>query len=106
MPGLFSIQPAEFSKIALIIFAAAYLVQKRAVLSTAGKKFLGLVLPRARDLGPLLVALIVALCVLVRGKDLGTALLLFGTLLVMIYLATERVSWLIIGLLGFRPVAP
>ena len=101
VPGLFSIQPAEFAKIALIIFAAAYLVPKRTVLSTAGKKIFGLVLPRARDLGPLIVALLLALLVLVRGKDLGTALLLFGTLLAMIYVATGRVSWLIIGVLGF-----
>ena len=101
VPGLFSIQPAEFAKIALIIFAAAFLVSKRTVLSTAGKKIFGLVLPRARDLGPLLVALLLALLVLVRGKDLGTALLLFGTLLAMIYVATGRVSWLIIGVLGF-----
>jgi len=101
VPGLFSIQPAEFAKIALIIFAAAFLVSKRTVLSTAGKKIFGLVLPRARDLGPLIVALLLALLVLVRGKDLGTALLLFGTLLAMIYVATGRVSWLIIGVLGF-----
>jgi cell division protein FtsW (lipid II flippase) len=101
VPGLFSIQPAEFAKIALIIFAAAFLVSKRTVLSTAGKRIFGLVLPRARDLGPLIVALLLALAVLVRGKDLGTALLLFGTLLAMLYVATNRISWLIIGLLGF-----
>ncbi len=101
VPGLFSIQPAEFAKIALIIFAAAFLVSKRTVLSTAGKRVFGLVLPRARDLGPLVVALVLALAVLVRGKDLGTALLLFGTLLAMIYMATGRISWLIIGVLGF-----
>ena len=71
------------------------------MLSTAGKRIFGLVLPRARDLGPLVVALVLALAVLVRGKDLGTALLLFGTLLAMIYMATGRVSWLIIGVLGF-----
>jgi cell division protein FtsW (lipid II flippase) len=101
IPGLFSIQPAEFAKIALIIFAAAFLVTKRGVLSTAGKRVLGLTLPRARDLGPLVVALLLALAVLVRGNDLGTSLLLFGTLLTMVYLASGRVSWLIIGLLGF-----
>jgi cell division protein FtsW (lipid II flippase) len=101
IPGVGSIQPAEFAKIALIIFAAAFLVSKRTVLSTAGRRFLGLTLPRARDLGPLLVALLVSLAVLVRGNDLGTALLIFGVLLVMVYLATGRVSWLIIGLLGF-----
>jgi cell division protein FtsW (lipid II flippase) len=101
IPGVFSIQPAEFAKIALIIFAASFLTSKVGLLSTAGKKIFGLVLPRVRDLGPLLLALILALAVLVRGKDLGTSLLLFGTLLVMIYLATSRVSWLIIGLIGF-----
>ncbi|WP_084614799.1 FtsW/RodA/SpoVE family cell cycle protein [Nakamurella lactea] len=101
IPGVFSIQPAEFAKIALIIFAAAFLTSKAQVLNSAGKKVFGLVLPRIRDLGPLLLALILALGVLVRGKDLGTSLLLFGTLLVMIYLATSRVSWLIIGLIGF-----
>ncbi|HET8591863.1 MAG TPA: FtsW/RodA/SpoVE family cell cycle protein [Nakamurella sp.] len=101
IPGLLSIQPSEFAKIALIVFAAAFLVSKRTLLSTAGKRFLGLVLPRARDLGPLVVLLAVALAVLVFGNDLGTALLLFGVLLVMVYLTTGRVSWLIIGLLAF-----
>ena len=101
VPGLFSIQPAEFAKIALIIFAAAFLVSKRTVLSTAGKKVFGLVLPRGRDLGPLLVALLLVLGIMVLGKDLGSALLIFGTFLAMIYVATGRVSWLVIGILGF-----
>ncbi|RIJ69418.1 FtsW/RodA/SpoVE family cell cycle protein [Nakamurella silvestris] len=101
IPGAFSIQPAEFAKIGLIIFAASFLVAKRTVLSTAGKRVLGLVLPRARDLGPLLIAMVVALGVLFMGKDLGTALLLFSVFLVMVYMATGRASWLIIGLLGF-----
>jgi cell division protein FtsW (lipid II flippase) len=101
IPGVLSIQPAEFAKIALVVFAAALLSSKQEVLTGAGKKFLGLTLPRARDLGPLLLALLVCLAVLVRGKDLGTSLLIFGVILVMIYLASSRVSWLIIGLLGF-----
>ena len=101
IPGVLSIQPAEFTKIALIVFAASYLASKRTVLSTAGKKFLGLVLPRARDLAPLMIAVVVALGVLFYGKDLGTALLLFGVFLAMIYFATGRASWLIIGLLAF-----
>ena len=101
VPGLFSIQPAEFAKIALIIFAAAFLTSKRTVLSTAGKKVFGLVLPRGRDLGPLLVALLLVLGIMVIGKDLGSALLIFGSFLAMIYVATGRVSWLVIGVLGF-----
>ncbi len=101
VPHLFSIQPSEFAKIALIIFTAAFLASKQNLLNTAGKKIFGLVLPRARDLGPLLLALIICLAVLVRGNDLGTSLLIFGVLLMMIYVATSRVSWLIIGLIGF-----
>lgn len=101
IPGVLSIQPAEFAKVALIIFSAAFLTSKIGVLRTAGKRFLGLQLPRIRDLGPVVLALAVSLAILVRGSDLGTSLLLFGTLLVMIYLASSRASWLIIGLLAF-----
>ena len=101
IPHLFSIQPSEFAKIALMVFTAAFLASKQSVLGIAGKKIFGLVLPRARDLGPLLLALVICLAVLVRGNDLGTSLLIFGVLLVMVYIATSRASWLIIGLIGF-----
>ncbi|MBA3417800.1 MAG: FtsW/RodA/SpoVE family cell cycle protein [Geodermatophilaceae bacterium] len=97
----FSIQPGEFAKIAVLIFFAAYLVAKRDVLSLAGRKVLGLELPRGRDLGPVLVVWVASLGVLVFEKDLGSSLLLFGIFVVMLYVATERVSWLAIGLLLF-----
>lgn len=99
--GSFSIQPGELSKIALTIFAAAYLVSKRDVLSSAGRKVLGLELPRGRDLGPVLLAWLICIAVLVRGHDLGTSLMFFGVFVVLLYVATERVSWLVIGLLLF-----
>jgi cell division protein FtsW (lipid II flippase) len=97
----FSIQPGEIAKIALTIFAAAYLVAKRDVLSLAGRRVLGIDLPRGRDLGPVLVAWLVSIGVLVRDHDLGTSLMFFGLFVVLIYVATERVSWVIIGVLLF-----
>ncbi|GAA4595320.1 FtsW/RodA/SpoVE family cell cycle protein [Actinoplanes octamycinicus] len=99
--GAFSIQPGEFAKLMLVTFFAYYLVRKREVLSLASKRFLGIDFPRGRDLGPVVTVWLFSLLVLVFEKDLGTALLYFGLFVVTLYVATERSSWLIIGLLLF-----
>jgi cell division protein FtsW (lipid II flippase) len=93
----FSIQPGEFAKICLVVFFAAYLVDKRDVLALASRKVAGIELPRGRDLGPVLVAWMLSILVLVFERDLGSSLLLFGIFVVMLYIATERSSWLLIG---------
>ena len=96
--GPITVQPSEVAKILLIIFFASYLVDKRDVLSLASRHVAGLELPRARDLGPVLLAWVSSILVLVREKDLGSSLLFFGIFVVMLYIATERTSWLVIGL--------
>jgi cell division protein FtsW (lipid II flippase) len=97
----FSLQPGEFAKILLTVFGASYLVSKRDVLSLAGRRFAGIDLPRGRDLGPLLAAWLICIGVLVRGHDLGTSLLFFGLFVVLLYVATERASWVFIGMVLF-----
>jgi cell division protein FtsW (lipid II flippase) len=99
--GSFNFQPGELAKIALAIFFAGYLVTARDSLSLVGRKFLGMRFPRVRDLGPILVIWLAAMAVLVFQRDLGTALLFFGLFLVMIYVATGRLSWVILGLALF-----
>jgi cell division protein FtsW (lipid II flippase) len=95
--GGFSFQPEEFGKLALAVFFAGYLVAKRDVLALAGRRFLGIDLPRARDLGPVLIAWGASLLILIFESDIGTSALFFGLFVAMIYVATQRTSWLLIG---------
>ena len=95
--GPLTFQPGELGKIALAIFFAGYLVSARDSLSMVGRRFLGMTFPRARDLGPLLLVFAASMGVLVVQRDLGTALLYFGLFLVMLYVATGRSSWIILG---------
>jgi cell division protein FtsW (lipid II flippase) len=99
--GPFTFQPGEVAKILLAIFFAGYLVQTRDVLALVGRRFVGIALPRARDLGPILIAWLASLGVLVFEKDLGSSLLFFGLFVAMLYVATERRSWIAIGMVLF-----
>jgi cell division protein FtsW (lipid II flippase) len=93
-----SFQPGELAKLALAVFFAGYLVVHRDDLALTGKRVLGLHLPRARYLAPLLVVWGVSLVVMFTMRDLGSSLLLFGVFTAMLYVATERISWIVFGL--------
>ncbi|GAA0902378.1 FtsW/RodA/SpoVE family cell cycle protein [Streptomyces thermoalcalitolerans] len=95
----FSIQPGEFAKIVLAVFFAGYLMVKRDALALASRRFMGMYLPRGRDLGPILVVWAISILILVFETDLGTSLLFFGMFVIMLYVATERTSWIVFGLL-------
>ncbi|WP_159500937.1 FtsW/RodA/SpoVE family cell cycle protein [Microbacterium sp. 18062] len=95
--GFFSFQPGELAKIALGIFFAGYLVRTRESLTSVGTRFLGITWPRARDLGPILVVWIVSLAIIVLQRDLGTGLLIFGMFVAMLYVATGKTGWVLLG---------
>ncbi|WP_164419084.1 FtsW/RodA/SpoVE family cell cycle protein [Streptomyces salinarius] len=99
IPGLGTLQPGEFAKIILAVFFAGYLMVKRDALALASRRFMGLYLPRGRDLGPIIVVWIISILILVFETDLGTSLLFFGMFVIMLYVATERTSWIVFGLL-------
>ncbi|GAA4351224.1 FtsW/RodA/SpoVE family cell cycle protein [Angustibacter luteus] len=99
--GSLSFQPGELAKILLAIFFAGYLVQTRDSLALVGRKVLGISFPRARDLGPIIVAWLASLAVLIFERDLGSSLLFFGLFVAMLYVATERKSWIFIGFVLF-----
>ncbi len=95
--GPFSFQPGEVAKVLLVVAFAGYLVLHRDALALAGRRVLFVDLPRGRDLGPILVMWLISLGILVFQKDLGSSLLFFGLFLIMLYVATERAGWLLIG---------
>lgn len=104
--GGLTVQPSEFAKIVGVVFLASYLVNKRDVLSVAVRRvMIGRIkvfsIPRLRDTGPVVAAWLAAILLLVGTKDLGTSLLLFALFLSMLYAATQRKSWVAIGLVLF-----
>lgn len=96
-----SVQPAEFAKIFMAFFFASYLFDHRDQLAVGGRKIGSLHLPRLRDLGPIIVVWAACMGVLVLQRDLGTGLLFFAMFVCMLYVATDRISWIIIGFIFF-----
>ena len=92
-------QPGEIAKITLAIFFAGYLSTNRDLILLAGRKVGPVRLPRFVDIAPMLAAWVIAIGVLVLQRDLGTAILFFGLFLVMIYLATGRIGWIVLGVM-------
>ncbi|MER5612663.1 FtsW/RodA/SpoVE family cell cycle protein [Streptomyces sp. NPDC002215] len=97
--GPFTIQPGEFAKILIAVFFSGYLMVKRDALALASRRFMGMYLPRGRDLGPIITIWALSILILVFETDLGTSLLFFGLFVVMLYVATERTSWIVFGML-------
>ena len=93
----FSFQPGEVAKVLLVIAFAGYLVQHRDALALAGRRVLFVDLPRGRDLGPILGMFGISMMILVAQNDLGSSLLFFGLFLAMLFVATERPGWLVVG---------
>src|SRR5205823_8501046 len=96
--GPLNFQPGEIAKVLLVIFFAAYLVEKRELLRSGTRRFLGLAIPDPKHLGPLLLAWGFSILVMVRQKDLGSSLLFFAVFAAMLYIATDRAAYLLAAL--------
>lgn len=99
--GSLSFQPTELAKICIVVFLASYLREKREVLVVGARRVAGLTLPPLKHLGPLLVVWGASMLMLVIIRDLGSSLMFFGAFLALIYVATARLSFVVIGLAMF-----
>lgn len=99
--GPVNFQPSEFARIALIIFFAGYLAEKRDLLAATSRSFLGIQIPPLKYFGPVAFIWAASIGLLVFERDLGSSLLFFGVPLLMLYVATGRIAYVIIGGLLF-----
>lgn len=99
--GLFSVQSSEFVKILVVMFLASFMAENKLVLARGSGNVLGLALPGPQEWGPLMGMWLISLLLLVFQRDLGTALIYFGTFLAMVYLATARVAYVAFGTFFF-----
>lgn len=97
--GPLSLQPGEFVKIMISVFFAGYLTVSRDALALAGRRVMGVQLPPGEQLGPIFTIWAISLLVLIFERDLGTSLIFFGVFVIMLYMATDRTSWVVCGLL-------
>jgi peptidoglycan glycosyltransferase len=95
--GPVNFQPGEFAKIALAVFFASYLVDKRELLGVAARRIGPVSLPELRHFGPVILAWAVSVIVMVAERDLGSSLLFFALFVVLLWVATERTSYLAAG---------
>jgi cell division protein FtsW (lipid II flippase) len=99
--GGVTFQPAELAKIAIVIFLASYLRDNRQILVTAGRRVLGLTIPPMKQFGPMLIVWGAAMATLLLTRELGTSLMFYGAFLALLYVATGRLSFPLIGLVLF-----
>jgi cell division protein FtsW (lipid II flippase) len=99
--GSVSFQPSELAKIAIVVFLASYLRDNRQLLVTAGHKVLGLTVPPMKQFGPMLIVWGAAMGTLLLTRELGTSLMFYGAFLALLYVATSRVSFPLVGLILF-----
>ncbi|MCO5316209.1 MAG: FtsW/RodA/SpoVE family cell cycle protein [Solirubrobacterales bacterium] len=99
--GFFSFQPAEMAKLCIVIFLASYLREHRELLVVGARRILGVTLPPLKHLGPLLLVWGAAMLMLVVIRDLGSSLMFFAAFLALIYVATGRLSFVVIGMAMF-----
>ncbi len=97
IPGPFQFQPGELAKVCLVIFFAAYLAERKELLAIASRRFAGLHFPDIKHFGPLLVMWGLSLSVMFFEKDLGSSLLFFSIFIVMLYMATARIAYVVVG---------
>lgn len=97
--GSFTFQPGEFAKVFIVLFLAGYLAENRELLSISNHSFLGIKLPRLRLLYPLFIVWGICLLVVAFERDLGSALLFYTIFLIMLYVATGRISYVLIGII-------
>lgn len=99
--GPIAFQPAELAKVAIVIFLASYLRDNRQVLVTAGRRVLGVTIPPMKQFGPMLLVWGAAMATLLLTRELGTSLMFYGAFLALLYVATGRLSFPLIGLVLF-----
>jgi cell division protein FtsW (lipid II flippase) len=99
--GSVSFQPSELAKIAIVVFLASYLRDNRQLLVTAGRRVLGLTIPPMKQFGPMLIVWGAAMLTLLITRELGTSLMFFGAFLALLYVATGRFSFPLMGMVLF-----